>query len=98
MLTGSSQSSQYGPYFLLFLVSLTAHAMIRHRFMDSRLVLRTSVTYTLSLGAIAGMMWGLFTLWGLLWDADAYRCPQHQWHNARRPGKRGAVFTHYKSG
>ena len=70
MLTGSSQSSQYGPYFLLFLVGLTAHAMIRHRFMDSRLVVRTSVTYALSLGVIASLLWSLFTLWESLWGAE----------------------------
>lgn len=66
MVTHSSQSSQYGPYFTLCLVGLTAHALIRHRFMDSRLVIRASVTYVLSLGAIAGMMWGILTL---LWAA-----------------------------
>ena len=62
MVTRSSHSSQYGPYFTLFFVGLTAHALIRHRFMDSRLVIRASVTYVLSLSVISGMIWGILTL------------------------------------
>jgi two-component system nitrogen regulation sensor histidine kinase GlnL len=62
MLTHSSNSSQYGPYFTLFFVGLTAHALIRHRFMDSHLIIRASVTYVLSLGVIAGIMWSILAL------------------------------------
>jgi signal transduction histidine kinase len=54
--------SAYGPYFSLFFVSLTAHAIIRHRLMDIRVVVSKSVTYWLSLGAIVGIIWGLFVL------------------------------------
>jgi PAS domain S-box-containing protein len=51
----------YGPYFMVFLVCWTAHAILRHRLMDIRLVVRQSVTYVLSAGVAVGIMWGLFT-------------------------------------
>jgi PAS domain S-box-containing protein len=55
----SSGSSAYGPYFSVFLVGLTSHAIIRHRLMDIRVVIRQSVTYGLSAGAAVGIIWGL---------------------------------------
>jgi two-component system, sporulation sensor kinase E len=58
-LTGSSHLGVYGPYFSLFLIGLTAHAIIRHRLMDMRVVIRQSVTYGLSAGAAVGIIWGL---------------------------------------
>ena len=58
-LTGSSRFGLYGPYFSLFLVGLTTHAIIRHRLMDVRVVIRQSVTYGLSAGAAVGIIWGL---------------------------------------
>jgi PAS domain S-box-containing protein len=58
-LTGSSSFGLYGPYFSLFLVGLTTHAIIRHRLMDMRVVIRQSVTYGLSAGAAVGIIWGL---------------------------------------
>ena len=39
--------------------ALTAHAIIRHRLMDMRVVIRQSVTYGLSAGAAVGIIWGL---------------------------------------
>ena len=58
-LVPSSQASAYGPYFTLPLAALTAHAIIRHRLMDMRVVIRQSVTYGLSAGAAVGIIWGL---------------------------------------
>jgi PAS domain S-box-containing protein len=55
----SSGSSAYGPYFSVFLVGLTSHAIIRYRLMDIRVVLRQSVTYGLSAGATVGIIWGV---------------------------------------
>src|SRR5262245_39449966 len=54
-LTGSSQLGIYGPYFMCFLVVFTTHAIIRHRLMDMRVVIRQSVTYGLSAGADVGI-------------------------------------------
>jgi len=59
-LTGSSRFGVYGPYCTIILVGLTAHAIIRHRLMDIRLVIHRSVTYVLSAGAAVGIIWGLF--------------------------------------
>jgi PAS domain S-box-containing protein len=58
-LTGSSRLGLYGPYFSLCLIGLTAHAIIRHRLMDMRVVIRQSVTYGVSAGAAVGIIWGL---------------------------------------
>jgi PAS domain S-box-containing protein len=58
-LTGSSRFSLYGPYFSLFLIGLTAHAIIRHRLMDMRVVVRQSVTYGLSAVTAVGIVWAL---------------------------------------
>jgi PAS domain S-box-containing protein len=58
----SSGSSAYGPYFTVFLVGLTSHAIIRHRLMDIRVVIRQSVTYGLSAGASVGIIWGLLRI------------------------------------
>jgi two-component system, sporulation sensor kinase E len=61
-LTGSSYLSAYGPYFTVVFVSLTAHAIIRHRLMDIRVIIRQSVTYGLSAGAAVGIIWGLLVV------------------------------------
>jgi PAS domain S-box-containing protein len=60
ILMRSSHASVYGPYFSVFFVCLTAHAIIRHRLMDIRLIIRKSMTYGLSAGAAVGIIWGLF--------------------------------------
>jgi two-component system, NtrC family, sensor kinase len=60
ILMRSSRASVYGPYFSVFFVCLTAHAIIRHRLMDIRLIIRKSMTYGLSAGAAVGIIWGLF--------------------------------------
>lgn len=61
-LTGSSRFSVYGPYFSMILVGLTAHAIVRYRLMDIRVVVGQSVTYVLSAGAAIGIIWGLFAV------------------------------------
>jgi PAS domain S-box-containing protein len=57
-LTGSSHLGVYGPFFTLFFLGLTAHAIIRHRLMDIRVVIRQSMTFVLSAGAAVGIIWG----------------------------------------
>jgi PAS domain S-box-containing protein len=59
-LTGSSRLGVYGPYFSIFFVGLTAHAIIRHRLMDIRLIVSKGVTYGFSLAIAAITLWGLF--------------------------------------
>jgi hypothetical protein len=55
-LTGSSRLGVYGPYSSLLLVVFTAHAIIRHRLMDIRIIIRQSLTYSLSAGAAVGII------------------------------------------
>jgi PAS domain S-box-containing protein len=63
-LTRSSSLSAYGPYFSLFFIALTAHAIIRHRLMDIRVVMSKGMTYGLSVAIVALAMWGVFALAG----------------------------------
>ncbi len=63
-LTRSSGFSAYGPYFSLFFVALTAHAIIRHHLMDIRVVVSKGMTYGLSVAIVALAMWGIFVLTG----------------------------------
>ena len=59
-LTGNSSLGVYGPYFSVFFVGLTAHAIIRHRLMDIRVVVSKGVTYGLSIAIAALIIWGIF--------------------------------------
>jgi PAS domain S-box-containing protein len=60
LLSGSSTSSWIGPYFALILIAMVAHAIIRHRLMDVRLVIHRSLTFALALGVslipVAGLL------------------------------------------
>jgi len=45
LITRSSQFSQYGPLFSVLMVAMIAHAIIRYRFMNVRLIFRRGVVY-----------------------------------------------------
>ena len=64
-LTGSSRLGVYGPYFSVFFVGLTAHAIVRHRLMDIRVVVSKGATYGASLAIAAVTLWGLFASVGM---------------------------------
>jgi len=49
LFTGRSVHSWMGPYFVLVLVALVAHAIIRHRLMDLRLVIHRSLTFAIAI-------------------------------------------------
>jgi PAS domain S-box-containing protein len=49
LLWRTSQYSVFGPYFTLIFVSFAAHAIIRHRLMEVRFVVRKSVVYVSAL-------------------------------------------------
>jgi PAS domain S-box-containing protein len=52
---GTSALGKYGPFFSLLLLALIGHAIIRHRLMDMRVVIRRSVVY-LAAFATAGLI------------------------------------------
>lgn len=56
LIVGSSEYSSVGPFFVLPMVALIGHAIIRHRLFDLRLVLGRGVSFALFIGAIATMI------------------------------------------
>jgi len=52
-LTGDFSISRYGPYFMIFFISFSAYAIIKHRLMDIRIIIRKSVVY---FGALVTVM------------------------------------------
>lgn len=53
LVTGKSAYSWLGPYFSLCLVALTAHAIIRHRLMDLRIIIHRGLVYVV----VAALAW-----------------------------------------
>lgn len=66
LLTGHSWYSWLGPYFVLVLIALVAHAIIRHRLMNTRLIIRQGVTYLLAVAISAGVFVALVDLASVL--------------------------------
>jgi PAS domain S-box-containing protein len=61
---GTSHLGQYGPYFGLIFLGFTAHALIRYRFMNIRLVLRRGITFLLAvIAAFSVLVLGLAAVW-----------------------------------
>jgi signal transduction histidine kinase len=56
LVTGRSSSSSFGPYFVLPLVLLIGHAIIRHRLMDLRLVLNRGITYLVASAVLSAIV------------------------------------------
>lgn len=50
---GTSRFSRYGPVFSILMMALIAHSIIRHRLMNIRLVIRSSVTYLAAVLTVA---------------------------------------------
>ena len=53
LLFHTSRYSLYGPLFSIFTIALTAHAIVRHRLMDIRLVLKKGLVYLASIATVA---------------------------------------------
>ncbi|MBI3030043.1 MAG: PAS domain-containing protein [Candidatus Rokubacteria bacterium] len=56
---GTSRFSQYGPLFSFLMVAMIAHAIIRHRLMDIRVVIRKSVVYVVAFVVAGTILTGL---------------------------------------
>src|SRR2546428_8444 len=69
LLTGNSIYGWIGPHFALVLVAMVAHAIIRHRLMDVRLVIHRGLTFALALALSLIPVGGLLALaWPKLSD------------------------------
>lgn len=69
---GTSRHSKFGPLFSLIMLGLIGHAIIRHRFMDIRVVVKQGVVY-LAAFAVAGVALVLLLL------ASNLIFPDEQW-------------------
>ena len=72
LMLGTSTNSKYGPLFSLIMLGLIGHAIIRHRFMDIRVVIKQGVVYLAAFMA-AG------TLLVVLLVASNFIFPDEQW-------------------
>ena len=50
LVTGTSRYGVYGPYFTLIWLGFTAHSIVRHRFMDIRVVISRTLAYAMGWG------------------------------------------------
>jgi PAS domain S-box-containing protein len=58
LLFGTSRYSAYGPYFTLIWVGFTAHAIVRHRLMDIRVVISRWLAYGVGWAVTTGILVG----------------------------------------
>lgn len=59
---GTSKFSQYGPLFSFFMIAMIAHAIVRRRLMNIRLVIRRGVVLLLAVAIAGGVFVGLLGL------------------------------------
>ncbi|MBI3454251.1 MAG: PAS domain-containing protein [Candidatus Rokubacteria bacterium] len=70
LLFGTSRFNLYGPYFTLIWVGFTAHAIVRYRLMDIRLVISRSVAYGAGWALISGVLVSGGVLFGTVVRAE----------------------------
>ena len=75
LLTGSSAFSQYGPLFSVAMIAMIAHAIIRHRLMDIRLVVRQGVVYVCAIATAAAMFFFLVEIFHRTIGGDTESIP-----------------------
>ncbi len=71
----TSKYSFLGPYFSLLVVSFSAHAIIRYRLMDIRVVIRQGVVYVSAIIASVSVFLGIAQLYTLASGFDTSRIP-----------------------
>ena len=71
----TSQYSVLGPYFSLLMVSFSAHAIIRHRLMDIRLVVQRGIVFLLSVATAGGVFVAIVTAVSTLTSTKAQDLP-----------------------
>jgi signal transduction histidine kinase len=62
LITRSSQLSQYGPLFSVLMVAMMAHAIIRYRFMNVRLIVRRGTVYLIAVTITAAFLVAMLLL------------------------------------
>jgi len=67
---GSSTQSKLGPIFSLMMVGLIGHAIIRHRFMDIRVVIKQGAVYLAAFGVAGAIMLSLLIASNLIFQDD----------------------------
>jgi PAS domain S-box-containing protein len=75
LLWKTSKYSFLGPYFSLLVVSFSAHAIIRYRLMDVRIVIRQGVVYVSAIVASSAVFLGLAQLYEYVSGFDTSRIP-----------------------
>jgi len=70
---GTSRFHQYGPLFSLVMVAMIAHAIIRHRLMDIRVVIRKSVVYVAAFVVAGTLLTGLIVSSNSLFPEEPWR-------------------------
>lgn len=73
ILFGTSRFGQYGPLFSFIMIAMVAHAIIRHRLMDIRVVVRKGVVYTVSFAVAGIILTGLIVSSNLLFPEERWR-------------------------
>lgn len=71
----TSQYSFLGPYFSLLVVSFSAHAIVRYRLMDIRVVIRQGVVYVSAIVASVSLFLGIAQLYRQVSGFDTSRIP-----------------------
>jgi PAS domain S-box-containing protein len=77
LLLNTSAFSMYGPLFSLLVLALIGHAIIRHRLMDMRVVIKRSVVY-LAAFAVAGLILIVLLLASDIMYQDPHRIPMRE--------------------
>ncbi len=70
---GTSRFAQYGPLFSFGMVAMIAHAIIRHRLMDIRVVIRKGVVYVVAFVAAGTLLTGLIISSNFLFPEERWR-------------------------
>ncbi len=75
LFTRSSSLSQYGPLFSVIMIAMIAHAIIRHRLMDVRLVVRHGVVYVCAIATASTAFFVLAELFHLFIGSESRSIP-----------------------
>lgn len=70
---GTSKYSQYGPLFSFLMIAMIAHAIIRHRLMDIRVVIRKGFVYAVAFMVAGVVLTGLIVSSNLLFPEQPWR-------------------------